>query len=65
LRNFTTAGSLERVLEEIASAPQTVGEHFLAPATRWKIARGRWWNHLAPLGDEEVFARWNNSVSNC
>jgi len=65
LRNFTTAGSLERVIEEIARAPEKVGAHFLAPATRWKIARGRWWNHLAPLTDEEVFALWNNSISNC
>lgn len=65
LRNFTTAGSLERVMEEIASAPEMVGAHFLAPATRWKIARGRWWNHLAPLTDEEVFALWNNCISNC
>jgi hypothetical protein len=34
---------------------------FLAASTRWKIARGRLWNHLAPFTDEEVFARWNNS----
>ncbi|MBK5292773.1 MAG: glycosyltransferase [Acidobacteriia bacterium] len=65
LRNFTTAGSLERVMEEIGRAPEPVGAHFLAPATRWKIARGRFWNHLAPLTDEEVFALWNNSISNC
>ncbi|MGP8245924.1 MAG: SPASM domain-containing protein [Bryobacteraceae bacterium] len=62
LRNFTTAGSLDRVMEEIAAAPEEVGAHFLAPATRWKIARGRWWNHLAPLADEEVFTRWNDSI---
>ena len=65
LRNFTTAGSLERVIEEIARAPEPVGAHFQAPATRWKIARGRFWNHLAPLTDEEVFALWKNSISNC
>jgi len=65
LRNFTTAGSLERVMEEIASAPDPVGAHFLTPATHWKIACGRLWNHLAPLTDEEVFALWNNSISNC
>jgi MoaA/NifB/PqqE/SkfB family radical SAM enzyme/GT2 family glycosyltransferase len=65
LRNFTTAGSLERAIEEIADAPEPVGAHFLAPATRWKIARGRLWNHLAPITDEEVFALWNNSISNC
>jgi GT2 family glycosyltransferase len=63
LRNFTTAGSMERVMEEIAGAPEEVAAHFLAPATRWKIARGRWWNHLAPLTDEEVFARWRGSLA--
>jgi radical SAM protein with 4Fe4S-binding SPASM domain len=65
LRNFTMAGSLDRVMEEIASAPEEVAAHFLARATGWKIARGRWWNHLAPVGDEEVFAEWNKSVSSC
>jgi len=65
LRNFTTAGSLERVIEEIAQTPEPIGAHFLAPAASWKIARGRFWNHLAPLTDEEVFALWNNSISNC
>jgi hypothetical protein len=65
LRNFTTVGSLDRVIEEIARAPGKLGAHFLTPATRWKIARGRLWNHLAPLTDEEVFALWNDSISNC
>ena len=65
LRNFTTAGSLDRVIEETAGAPEPVGAYFLAPATRLKIARGRIWNHLAPLTDQEVFDRWNNSISNC
>jgi hypothetical protein len=65
LRNFTTVGSLERVIEEIARAAEPIGAHFLAPATRWKVARGRFWNHLARLTDEEVFALWNNSISNC
>ncbi|MBI3278500.1 MAG: glycosyltransferase [Acidobacteria bacterium] len=64
LRNFTTAGSLERVMEEIARAPEPVGAYFLKRATRWKIARGRLWNHLAPFTDEEVFDRWNSSISN-
>ena len=65
LRNFTTAGSLDRVMEEIARAPRPVGAYFLTRAARWTIARGRLWNHLAPLTDEEVFDRWNNSISNC
>jgi GT2 family glycosyltransferase/MoaA/NifB/PqqE/SkfB family radical SAM enzyme len=64
LRNFTTAGSLERVIEEIAGAPEPIRAHFQAPATHWKIAQGRMWNHLAPVSDEEVFALWNNSISN-
>ena len=64
LRNFTTAGSLERVFDEIARAPEAAGAYFLEPRTRWKIARGRLWNHLAPVSDEEVFGLWNNSISN-
>ncbi len=65
LRNFTTTGSLERVMEEIARAPEPDGAYFLAPSTCWKIARGRLWNHLAPLSDEEVFAAWNSSLASC
>jgi MoaA/NifB/PqqE/SkfB family radical SAM enzyme/GT2 family glycosyltransferase len=65
LRNFTTMGSLDRVIDEIAGVPEQVGAHFLAPSARWKIARGRLWRHLAPFTDEEVFAQWNNSISNC
>ena len=65
LRNFTTAGSLDRVMEEIARAPKPVGACFLDAAMRWKIARGRVWNYLAPLADEEVLDLWNNSISNC
>jgi MoaA/NifB/PqqE/SkfB family radical SAM enzyme/GT2 family glycosyltransferase len=65
LRNFTTMGSLDRVIDEIAGVPEQVGAHFLAPSARWKIARGRLWSHLAPFTDEEVFAQWNNSISNC
>ena len=65
LRNLTTTGSLDRVMEELACAPAAVEAYFLSAATRWKIARGRLWNHVAPLGDEEVFDLWNNSISNC
>ncbi|MBZ5609661.1 MAG: glycosyltransferase [Acidobacteriia bacterium] len=65
LRNFTTAGSLEPVIEEIARAPEPIAAHFRAPSTHWKIARGRFWNHRAPLSDNEVFARWSSSISNC
>ena len=65
LRNFTTVGSLDRVLEEIARSPEPVTSYFLCARTHWKIARGRLWNHRAPLTDDEVFARWNSSISNC
>jgi hypothetical protein len=52
-------------MEEIARAPEPVGACFLGAAMRWKSARGRVWNYLAPLTDEEVFDRWNHSISNC
>jgi len=65
LRNFISAGSLERAIEEIAREPDAFGAHFLRPAARLQIARGRLWNHLGPFADEEVFERWNNSISNC
>lgn len=65
LRNFTSAGSMERVLEGIARLPEPAARFFWAARTRWKIARGRLWNHLAPLTDEEVFARWNRSIAEC
>jgi radical SAM protein with 4Fe4S-binding SPASM domain len=65
LRNFTSAGSMDRVMERIARLPEPAAGFFCAARTRWKIARGRLWNHLAPFTDEEVFARWNQSISNC
>jgi hypothetical protein len=58
LRNLTTAGSLERVLDEIAQSPETVAQFFSRRATLWQIARGRLWNHRAPLADEDVLAEW-------
>jgi radical SAM protein with 4Fe4S-binding SPASM domain len=65
LRNFTSAGSLESVLERIARLPEPAARFFLAARTWGKIAGGRLWNHLAPLTDEEVFARWNRSIAKC
>jgi radical SAM protein with 4Fe4S-binding SPASM domain len=62
LRNFTTAGLLERVIEEISRAPEPVASHFITASTRWKIACGRLWNHRAAFTDEEVFARWSRSL---
>ncbi len=63
LRNFTTVGSLERLLEEIAKEPEPISQYFLTRETRWKIAQGRLWNYLAPVPDEEVFNVWNRSIS--
>jgi radical SAM protein with 4Fe4S-binding SPASM domain len=54
LRNFTSAGSLESVLEAIARAPREVAEFFVAPATLAAVACGRVWNHRAPVPDEEI-----------
>jgi GT2 family glycosyltransferase len=62
LRNFTSAGSLECVLEEISRAPEPVAAFFQSPETYYSIARGRWWNHLAPLTDQQVFQLWNDSI---
>ena len=64
LRNFLTAGSLERLVEEIAQSPEPVVDFVLSRATLWKVARGRVWNHRAPLADEEVLAAWESAISN-
>ena len=61
LRNFTSVGSLDRVMEEIAHAPEPLGSFFQEPRIRWRIARGRLWNHLAPVPDEELIERWQRS----
>ena len=63
LRNFTSAGSIERVMDRMARLPEPVARYFLAARTRWKIGCGRLWNHMAPFTDEEVFAHWNRSIS--
>jgi hypothetical protein len=65
LRNFTSAGSLDRVVAEIARSSEAVFNDFLGSPMWWKIARGRLWSHLAPLTDEEVLNSWKQSVSNC
>jgi GT2 family glycosyltransferase/MoaA/NifB/PqqE/SkfB family radical SAM enzyme len=62
LRNFTHLGSIDRVIEEISEAPPEVGAYFLELSTRWKIARGRLWNYLTGVEDEEVLRHWNESV---
>jgi MoaA/NifB/PqqE/SkfB family radical SAM enzyme/GT2 family glycosyltransferase len=54
LRNFTTAGSLRRLAEEVTTSPNDLDRYFLRPSTLWKIACGRLWNHLAPISDDEV-----------
>ena len=65
LRNFTSTGSLDQVVAEIARSPADLARSFLSRPMLWKIARGRIWNHLAPVSDEEVLATWNTSISNC
>jgi radical SAM protein with 4Fe4S-binding SPASM domain len=54
LRNFTSAGSLERWVEAVASSPNELSGYFLRLSTLWNIVRARMWNHLAPLPDDEV-----------
>ncbi len=54
LRNFTSAGSLDRLCEELALSPNALHAYFLQPSTLWRIACGRWWNHRAPIPDDEV-----------
>jgi len=56
LRNFTTAGSVTRVIEEICKSPSAVAETFLDWRVAARIAKGRLWNRTAPVGDEEVLA---------
>jgi GT2 family glycosyltransferase len=54
LRNFTAAGSLDAVLDAMAEGPPGLAEFFLRPRTLAAVARGRLWNHVAPLSDAEV-----------
>jgi radical SAM protein with 4Fe4S-binding SPASM domain len=56
LRNFTTVGSLDAVAEAIARARPEVGEGLLDWRALGVVARGRLWNHAAPVSDEEVLA---------
>jgi GT2 family glycosyltransferase len=63
LRNLTSAGSLDAVFEAIAGGPPELTPFFLEARTLWQIARGRLWNHLAPVSDEELLAGSRSSVS--
>jgi GT2 family glycosyltransferase/MoaA/NifB/PqqE/SkfB family radical SAM enzyme len=60
LRNFTTVGSLEAVAKAIARARPEVARYFAGARALGCVARGRLWNHVAPVSDEEVLAlaRW-------
>ena len=62
LRNFTSAGSLDRVFHALARAPESVTRRFTSRRGLWEIAQGRLWNHLAPVSDEEVFASWHKAL---
>lgn len=59
LRNLTSSGSLERVVEEQASSSADLATYFLKPLTLWRIGCGRLWNHCAPVSDDEVLADWD------
>jgi len=63
LRNFLTVGSLESAIAAIESSPAAIANWFLTPSALWAIARGRLWNHRAPIADEEVFLRWQRSLA--
>ena len=54
LRNFLTVGSLEAVAEAIGSATPEVAGYFTGWHALGEVARGRLWNHRAPVPDEEV-----------
>ena len=54
LRNFTAVGRLDDVASAIAQAEHVVAEYFLDPRALLPIARGRLWNHRAPVPDEEL-----------
>lgn len=66
LRNWTSLGRPERVLELIAGAPNGVAEWFQRSTVRWAIARGRLWSRRATISDVEVMETWKrSSTSTC
>jgi radical SAM protein with 4Fe4S-binding SPASM domain len=62
LRNLTASGSVDAVVEAIAGGPRRLTDFFLEWATVRQIARGRLWNHLAPVKDEEILAACETPV---
>jgi len=56
LRNLTASGSISRVREEAALAPEAISRHLLRVATLWNIFLGRLWNHMAPVSDNELLS---------
>jgi radical SAM protein with 4Fe4S-binding SPASM domain len=54
LRNFITAGSVKRVIEEICQSSSAVAQDFLNWHVARRIAQGRFWNRTAAISDEEV-----------
>lgn len=57
LRNLISSGSMSRLCEELSCSPGSLGHYFLRPSTLWNVARGRLWNHLAPIPDEDVLSK--------
>lgn len=47
LRNLLEAGTADRAIEQIARSPGRIADEFRGPRMFWKIATGRWWNHVA------------------
>lgn len=62
LRNLTASGPIERVVEEQACSSADLPGYLLRPATLWKIACGRLWNHCAPVSDDEVLIHWADAA---
>lgn len=56
LRNLTAAGSLPAVADAIARSEEEVADYFRSRGALAAVARGRLWNHLAPVSDDEVLA---------
>ena len=63
LRNLTTAGSLDAVINAIAESGTELTRSLVDWGTLGGIARARLWNHLAPVADEAIISDCGRSVS--
>jgi MoaA/NifB/PqqE/SkfB family radical SAM enzyme/GT2 family glycosyltransferase len=62
LRNLTSAGSLDPVVAAISRSERRVAGYFQTRKALTAIARGRIWNHLAPVSDHDVLATIDTSL---